>query len=675
MNFFSSFFLLALLVLLVLLYRRDFSKNKFLAVFRFLAIIFFVLIVGGAVWSFAFRSPPKPGIIYLVDRSQSMSLENKPSQLSSLLNRPLVLDVVSAAYWGFSDSARPQKNLTDGEPAGNRTDIAAALEEAKRKNPGSVLVISDGWHNGTTDPVSVTSGLGFPVYTIGLGREPQRDLLVSRIIAPKRAYLNDTVRVAVRLQSFGFPRTEATVRLLDGQKIIALEKIPLAVSSSEQEVEFTIVPRSAGHALYSVVAEEKSDEDNYQNNRRDFGLEVLKRKLTVVYLSNQPTPNSQFLKSILKGEEIKFQSVVAFAGNRFQTIEADTAFEFPTGQKLDCDCLILDNLDVTRLDEKIKKIIREYALTGGVLVLGGDEFRPAEFSTLLPLTPKGTIWRKEIFLTPAPDGLASPLFYDGEINLVADIPPFYACNESQGLGTDARVLASDAKSKIPLIGYSRSGKGRILEFSFFPLWRWGLSLVGIGKTVDPCKKFLLNCLYFLSLRDEELFRLFLDKPSYYAGEDITFTLEARSLTGAPLSGLDASVAISPLGQSLPMVERQDGVYEATVPGLPPGSYTVTGRGLKDGKPVGAATALCTVVDQSLELLDTGRNADLLKKIAETSGGEYYGAESLPPAGIAVALAPRTKTFRFEPQNNPLVYLIFTALLCLELFMRKRKGLP
>jgi hypothetical protein len=640
-----------------------------------MAIIIFMLIAGGAVYTYTFKSPPRPGALYLIDLSQSMSLENKAAELSRVLEKNLVAKNISTEYWGFSDSVRSLKTLATLDLRGRRTDIGGALSAARRKNPGSILLLSDGWHNGRPDPQRIAAGLGIPVYAIGLGKEPIRDVVLNRIHTPQRAYLNDTITVLARLQSFGFQNDRAKVRLFDGQKILNEQTIPLSASSAEQEVEFKLVPKTIGRKIYSVVVEEKPGEDNYQNNRRDFGLDILKRQQRILYLSNAPNPNSQFLKTVLAGEEVELVIVVALTANRFQSITADGAIDFLFPSRLDCDCLILDNIDATRLNSQVTASVTNYARTGGVLVLGGAEFRPAGLAAILPFLPKGTVAHRELFLAPAPDGIASPLFADGETDLLADVPPFYAGNESQGLNPDGRVLAWDAKSKIPLIGYRRLGTGRILEFSFFPLWRWGLSLVGIGKTQDLFKKFLMNCLYFLSLRDEQLFRLSLDKSQYFAGEDINFIFEARLVTGAPLSGLDASVAISPAGKSMPMVERSDGVYEASWPGLAPGTYRVTARGLRDGKSVGEAAAECAVSEQSLEFLDTGRNAELLKKIAEASGGKYYGVESLPPAGIAVTLAPRKKTFRFAPQNNPFFYLAFAALFGLELFLRKRRGMP
>ena len=74
------------------------------------------------------------------------------------------------------------------------------------------------------------------------------------------------------------------------------------------------------------------------------------------------------------------------------------------------------------------------------------------------------------------------------------------------------------------------------------------------------------------------------------------------------------------------------------------------------------------------MVETGLNSDLLKRIAQASGGEYYDAASFPVNNFEITLAKYHTTFRFDPRRSVYLYVILAGLFLIELYFRKRRGL-
>ena len=108
------------------------------------------------------------------------------------------------------------------EPRGTQTRLGDALDDQLyryRAAPlAGVVVISDGVQNAGTEPsaaIAAAREAGIPVYTIGVGStEPRRNLAVSDLLVPARAFPGDTVDVVGYLQATGYAGRFVDVELL-----------------------------------------------------------------------------------------------------------------------------------------------------------------------------------------------------------------------------------------------------------------------------------------------------------------------------------------------------------------------------------------------------------------------------------------------------------------------------
>jgi hypothetical protein len=84
-----------------------------------------------------------------------------------------------------------------------------------------------------------------------------------------------------------------------------------------------------------------------------------------------------------------------------------------------------------------------------------------------------------------------------------------------------------------------------------------------------------------------------------------------------------------------------------------------------------------VEEYSLEDSDLKTDFDLLRRIAEASGGKYYEKEQIYNLGADLNLAEKEEQKEKEIQlwNHPLLLAVFVLCLSIEWAIRKRSQLP
>jgi hypothetical protein len=676
-----------LLILLTVLLIRDIRPNRapLIFVLRILMIALMSLILLGFIFRRAVRERPGVDLLILADESQSMSLGRKLADetdaLSTLPNKPQW----HVGYYGFGDTTRKLADVRSINPIGKRTDIGQALQMAKSIMPGGAVIVSDGQHNASGDPAQLAAKFGFPVYTVGVGRIAVKDLSIERIRSANRAVLGDTVPLIVRVGSRGFAGEHVRLRLLDNGQTVETRDMTLTADESRQELEYRVVAAPEGRHVYRVLADSMLGEDSYANNQAQTALQVVPSRTRVIYVTNHPDFNSRFLIQLLKSNRnIDLIPLVALAGTKLQRITDQGMIPYSLTGTIDADVMILDNVDENELG--VSDALSSFAANHGLLVLVGERFRAGRsLSALLPIAFSGDRISRELPVELTEEGRGNPIFFEGARNLLSAMPPFWGAIRGTGLQSNARLWAK-APDGTPLIAFRRIGQGKILEIAGYPLWRAGFSAQAVEANSDNLYRFLANAIRFLALKDVDRFRLSSDKLDYYAGEPISVLLQATSEDGKPWTGLDVrlSVAAESSGPSAvggrqsassqSMVERGDGLYEAVVEGLSSGRYAANADVFVREQPQGTVEHSFTVSELSLELSQIGLNDELLKRIAQASGGEYVPYDSLRSKNLNIHFAEYKRLITFDPRLNRYLFLLIAALFVIEVFLRKRRGM-
>jgi hypothetical protein len=630
---------------------------------------------------------------------------NRVDELRQLLTHRVFSDISSRAElktYGFADSVFSM-NLDEGLPdsLGSSTAMGEAVrsveQELKNENLVAMVILSDGASNLGEDPALVARSSGVPIYTCGTGDyQPVRDLSIDRIVFNEIGYVGDQIPIQLDISHTGFDDSRIQISLKENNTTLTQQNSKLGRSGATQTVELNITPEKAGLHSFTVALPVLDGESVSENNRRSFSIKVLKSKIKVLLICGSLNWEYTFLKRVLeKDKNVELETLV-YGKNR-QPITG----RFPQGadQLSSFDILIL--VDPPRfVFSRHKDEVEGYVLDqgGSVLFLLGREFTDThaftEASSLLPFDLAGSR------ITYSPANLTLKLTEEGKLHSVArladdpeenerlwsDLPPFQGVAILGPAAKDATNLAGFRDPRVPGsispgIAVKNFGKGKVMAITVTPFWRWDFLLWGVGKDNQAYQTFWNNSIRWMVVREDmDLVNFSTDKKIYMGGERITlkakiFDQNYQKIQDASVMAIvrDEAVADSEV-VNLGMDDLGD--YTAVLRALPPGKYSLEGKVFRDSKEIGSKAGEFLVEEFSMEDSDLKTNFDLLKRIADLSGGRYYEQAQIKNLAQDLHLTEKEeqKTREIQLWNHPLLLALFVLCLSIEWAIRKRSQL-
>ncbi|MEO0023148.1 MAG: vWA domain-containing protein, partial [candidate division WOR-3 bacterium] len=583
-----------------------------LFVLRLGVLVMFLLIATGQIVSFAWQERPHR-VAVLVDRSKSMQAVRADSQaleiagqIGSFLPRGL-----KPQFWSFGDSVYAG---IDPNRIYEHTRLGRALELVFNSRPAAVLLLSDGQDNGDLSPMAVVKQAQVPVYVVGFGQYAGYNLSVRDLELPGLVYAGDTVHIRIHLLSSGL-RENLPVRV----EVAGQERIVIAGAGfSEQELEFPVVFNQPGKKVIPVRVESLPGEITFGDNRAQALVQVQPARVRVVYFTNNPGPNTRFILALLRqNPRVSLETVISLTGS------LDTGKE-PAG-----DVYLLDGVSEKEPDrvwwQWLESQIRAGA--GLLFVAGVDNAIGPVLSRMLPVS-QWTVLKGSFTPVSTSDAEIAGIFGPGGIDFNL-LPPFSTLITGVP-DAGAVVWIQAGENGKPVVVAGKRGRGRVVYFGGYPLWRWGfLPEISFGRE-SPLAVFLDRVSRYLAERDTNRFVLETDRMSYLAGEPVRLQLRARRPGGDCWEGLDVRIRVDTGGIWVPMVERGAGIYQATIQGSAPGSHHAVAEVRQEGVVLGTAGVDWGVDEQGVELVRLGLNRGLLERIAQAGNGWFVPAESLAP---------------------------------------------
>jgi uncharacterized membrane protein len=706
-------FILALLFA-VYTYRRTFpplshKKKGLLLSLRMIALFCLFLVLSEPILTLAKKYTQKPVVALLVDVSRSMNLKgeniSRKDELRSLLKDEVFGRLSSQAElrtFGFADSLIPL-DIRGKYPdsLGNATAIGEAVKTAEddlsQENLKGIVVLSDGTNNLGEDPVLVAKSKSVPIYTSGIGEYvPPRDLSLDRVVFNDIAYVGDKLPVRAELSQTGYEEMKIPVTIEEKKKPLTQENVTLGKSGATQSVDLEIVPQEAGLHQYQISLPVLQDETVKENNQRTFSVKVLKSKIKTLLIAGNLDYEYSFLKRNLeKDKNVELENLVY--GKDHQPILG----HFPSSeQELDgYDVLIL--LDPPKfILSQYKQQITDYVFQSGgsALLLLGPEFMNSraflEIASLLPFDPTGknlSYSSSNVNLELTEEGKLHPVTRltenaEDNLKLWSDLPPFLGVVSLGSAAKDATVLAyfkdpNNSQNLLPAVTVRNYGKGKVMAVTVTPFWRWDFLLWGIGKDNRIYQTLWSNAIRWLVVREDmDLINIFTDRRIYQGGEKIDFQAKIFDLNYHKVKDASVVLYVKPDSSAdsmiVNLVPNERGDYVATIGALPPNHYTFRGEVTRDGERIGTKAGEFLVESYTLEDSDLKTNFDLLKRMAEVSGGKYYDKNQIGNLTNDLKLTEREeqKTKEIQLWNSPLLLAIFVLCLSVEWAIRKRSQL-
>lgn len=655
----------------------------------------------------------KPRLVVLLDSSASMATRdvNGASRFSAAtkvlsdastlagLNKEFVLD-----FRQFDRTVR-RADLSSGtsnRPAGDASEIGKSImsvisESGDARAQAGVLVVSDGRATApdTLDAAQLALARSVPLWTWTLGGPVLRhDLWLETPSTEALAFDGEDVELTATLHADGYQNRSFNVDLLmDGKPIATREVLP--DTNGVARVSMRVKAPNAGEQRYVFRVPPEPDEADTANNERAVFLRSVGQKVRVLVVEGQPYWDTKFLVQSLKGNTnvdltvvyrlnaTRYVAVVSAAGSETRT-EHDL---FPrTAEAMNAfDVIVLGREAESFFDDHTESLLTDYvSRRGGSLIFARGKAYGGRFQSLAKFEPlawgDGVVSRVKLHPTDA--GRDNPIFDLGTAGtleeLLERLPALDQASVTLGEKPLAVVLANTVQADGPvLIAYQRYGQGRTMSLNASGLWHWAFRESGQNESEIAYRRFWVSLLQWLLGGSEFLpgsdVALVSAHRYYNSEQQMQFLISTRNLDRAIYQ---PRLIISGNGKSIEVEPRARGQsFVAEAGPFAPGTYLVTLRN-NVGNPASLSQNI-EVVSASVEKRELSADPDLMRQLAEVSGGAVVNAGDVPRLPEIVRRWEAARELSYQRRSVWDRWWLMTGifgLLGAEWWLRRREGL-
>ena len=691
-SFPTWFYLLCLLAglvtasILYFRYRRE-GLSQFLIVLLFALRTVSVSLIAFLILNPFIRTDKRivedPTILIAIDNSSSVILnrdsneyrDQLPTRIESLTEEFEQLADVRALSFG-SEVSDSLKFTFDEKTSDFQSFFRSVEDRFSNSNVAAIVLVSDGIYNVGVDPVLASSGLRIPVYTLALGdTSSQRDVILHSLRANTYAYLGNKFPLEAEFEANGYEGSEVFFELREfsseGSKLLKTERRVIGKENVFEKLSFIVEAKTAGLKRYRLSARPLGGEISLQNNQKEIFIEVLDTKRKVAILAAAPHPDVKALRRAL--ENNGNTEVEVYYGR-----EADR-------KVMDFDLAILHQLPSLNGHGKtllpaLEKDKKPYWLIAGSMT---DYNLMSSQQSMMDIRQKN---RSQNKVQPALDR-SFKLFQLDPIftNRLQDLPPLNApfgnYSPSIGLYSVLNQKIGSVSSDYCLHGvYEGTGKRMALTMAE-GLWQWALSEYETYKDNRGFEEFVTKTIQFLGARrDKRSFKVLLEKNIFDENERIEFSAELYDASYQAFNEPDVQLKVEDEeGKEYSFNFNRSGKrYFLNAGRLPAGSYTYYSYTTLGGKRLSSRGSF-VVRSLDIESLITRADHQMLRRLAEESGGKSYNLKDIDQLARELQDSPRMKPVSYlktsveELINWKWLLALATMLLATEWFIRKFTG--
>jgi len=700
-----------------------------LAGLRILAIVALLLLLLQPLVRSSRQITQRSVVAVLLDGSESMSIEDGANNRKriddavALLSEPgKLLGDLSTRFdtrlFHFGSSLAPldKKKLAADLKLDNETLLGKALQEALNSLRGQpmsgIVLLSDGQETGEINASAVAAGFQVPVHCVALGaraKESPPDLFVKRVTASEQAIINNLVPVEAVVDGVGIKKDFVKVNLKLGEQVIQTQNVVLDPAIGEIKVAMNFRPTQKGTFFYTVEVPAQPNELVKENNKQNFKLTVIDRKIQVLLVDGKVRFEYKFLKRALESDPnvnvfalLKSSEEKLYAQGTPPPGVVLTGFPSSAEQMKVFDVIILGDIAKRYFTSAQLEAVVQYVSNGGAFVmLGGYEtlgsggYRGSPVEKILPVelpAVKAAQLEEPFNLELTDEGANHPVFSIGRDprttrDLWRRIGVLDGLTIVGGPKPGAMVLAVDPLRKAAwgafiVVAAQPYGRGKTMVVTTDTTWRWAFG--ASAQSGEMHRRFWGQTLRWLlppQKSDEDKSRritVTCDRDKYDYGQPvhvlaICVDSDGKLINDATLSGTVETPGGKSIEVALKKVAEKEGQYAGTFTPRDRGIHTIKVSAIAKGAKLGDDTTSIDVSRSSQEFERVYRNDELLADIARRSGGNLYelaDAKNIPK-NLKDTSRKVTQKIEFRLMDNPVALTLLLGLLTAEWALRRK----
>jgi len=633
----------------------------------------------------------QPNILVMLDNSASTAIEKSTYQgidtYQQVLNTLNFSDSSEVNFDFFAvgnetNASNPDQLSFDAD----QTNLSVAMQavQANQSEASAAVLISDGVFTKGQNPIFEAQNLERPVFTIGLGDTTfQKDVLVSSVATNPTGYLNSTQPVTATIKTKGFEGQSFPVELRKGNEVIETQTLTPEISNSSQEVTYELPLNTEGLQQYQIQIPKLSDEWTDANNIQRFSIDVKDAKQQILSLAFEIHPDVKLVRSLLLGDQnTKLTTRTWLQGEKF--IEGNFSLDPDT-----VDLAIIHGYPESGLPGTLQEKIKKFAENVPLITVSTPLFSPDRFEqqvTSLPVTVTGAWDFMPVSLHPEVESSAHPVMelpsttYDriprisAPIENLDNVPGATKLFSSSYQGRDTQ--------KPVLIAQELGNKRRSLVTGF----NWfQLEQSSDANVQEFVRQLWLNIISWTATSpDNQLLDVQPTQTSFTGSESVVINAFLNNERGEVEADANIDISVSSDttdARFYSMENKGAGQYQLDLGTMPEGLYSFEATAQKGGRTIDSQSGEFAVARSNAEFLNTSRNDQLMRQVAQRSGGEYVPFDSvenfwdrLEQQGLLDQQREVQTTF-FYPYQHIGWFILVLILLCTEWIFRKYLSLP
>lgn len=629
---------------------------------------------------------------------------------------PRLAERFALRFYRFSEALERVDGPAALRGSGSRTDLATALDDARRDFAGAplagLIVVTDGADNAGQaigDAVLGLQAAKVPVYTVGIGAERfARDVAVDRIELPHSTLKGAVLVGSVAIRARGVAGTSLALVVEDGSKIVANQEVTVLRGTDVVTVPIRVPPLEAGVRDIRVSVRPVEGEILSQNNSQSARVEVRDRREKILYVEGGIRPEFAFLRRAAQSDSnLQVVGLQRTAKDKYLRLGVDDSLElingFPTtrAELFRYRALILGSIEAAAFSADQLRMIGEYVsdrggsllALGGRAALGEGAFEGTALADALPVTfinrtADSAESPIELQIRPTPAGFGNAallLAEQPEANQSRwdSLPALTSVNRTTGLKPGATALldgrTGDGET-VPVLAWHRYGRGRALAFPIQDSWLWQMhaSISVEDQTHETLWRQLLRWMLEEVPDRTDL----VVSPNYPApGERTTLQLELTDSAFRRVNDAQVTVdVVSPDGATrqvpLEWTLGRDGQYAGTFVPTEEGEYLLSGQAVIGSDTVRLTTTSLGVADRGADFINAEMRSVLLQRVARETGGRFYTPATVGSLPDDVVFTESGVTVReaLDLWDMPIVLFGLLGLLGFEWVYRRYRGL-